>query len=455
MSLNTDAKTQPISLLDDIERRVSELFSAQKNEVEQSLIVKISREKEEAQRRIEAVNREFGQVRGLLDQHKSTMAELESTEHHLRGEIRGHFERAVNYQKMMENAAALAGDELEKIGGLHQELEKVRTKAESEYNALKRHLGGYAGIMAQLPAPPPKAESEVDWVTEIGKLRQVRDLMATLRHDGLGDHVGEGPSAPAAETAEELAASLGLLGPEENGVRDEAELARVDVAWMATHDGGNGQPHADEPEQPPVEFGAGPIPEFEAAAPAESPAEPPAEALEAEDAGPSPEEAAVLESLARYFVAEPVGNGIDIAFFKSDTGAWLDAQSFMAAIQNIIEGARQLHVQLTETTSVKDLFLLKQEILNQQELLRKLVFRAVRFCDKDGGHLPASLNGVINSRGMKDIVERLTMANWSDPSDFRPFVNELNSLKRSFEANGTSGPAYVQAVLDEVEGRLS
>ena len=54
---------------------------------------------------------------------------------------------------MMENAAALAGDELEKIGGLNQELEKVRVKAEAEYAGLKKSLAGYAGIVAQLPAP--------------------------------------------------------------------------------------------------------------------------------------------------------------------------------------------------------------------------------------------------------------------------------------------------------------
>jgi hypothetical protein len=463
MSLNTDTKTGQTPLLDDIERRVSELFSAQKSEVEQTLMVKISREKEEAQKRIDAVNREFAQVRSLLDQHKSTMAELETIEHHLRGEIRGHFERAVNYQKMMEHAAVLAGDELEKIGGLHQEIEKVRVKAEAEYDALKSQLGGYAGLMAQLPPPSIKAENEVDWLTEIGKLRQVRDLMATLRHDGLGDGLGDErgdeaaaapydapPSAPAAETAEELAASLGLIGPEDDGVHDDAEFALNGPALSAPHDGGNGQPAV-----PTSEFGAGPAAEFEAAPQVEVQAETPAETVEAEaPAGPSPEDAAALEGLARYRKSEPVSNGTEIGFYQAESGAWLDALSFMAAVQNVLESARQLHTQLTETTSVKDLFLLKQEILNQQEVMRKLFFRAVRFCDKDGGHLPASMNGVINSRGMKDIVERLTMANWSDPSDFKPFLNELNSLKRAFEANTAAGPGYLQSVLDEVEGRL-
>ena len=129
--------------------------------------------------------------------------------------------------------------------------------------------------------------------------------------------------------------------------------------------------------------------------------------------------------------------------------------SFMTAVAEVVEGARQQHSQLAKTTSVKDLFLLKQEILNQQEILRKVFFRVVRFCDKESGRLPESLGEVIGSRGMKDIIERLTMANWSDPSDFKPFLNELKSLKRAFEARPPPPLAltYPQSVLDEVEGR--
>jgi len=79
------------------------------------------------------------------------MAELQSTEDHLRGEIRGHFERAVNYQKMMENAAGLAGDELERIGGLNQELEKVRFKARRNTRPSRRTSRDTPG--SSLPSP--------------------------------------------------------------------------------------------------------------------------------------------------------------------------------------------------------------------------------------------------------------------------------------------------------------
>jgi len=80
-------------------------------------------------------------------------------------------------------------------------------------------------------------------------------------------------------------------------------------------------------------------------------------------------------------------------------------------------------------------------------------FRVVRFCDKEGGRLPEVLSEVIGSQGMKDIIERLTMANWSDPSDFRPFLSELKAMKRAFETRISAAPSYLKAVLDAVEGR--
>jgi hypothetical protein len=460
MNPNADPRTETPILIDDIEKRIDEIFAAQKSEVEQSLVAKINREKEEAQRRIEAVNEEFAQVRSLLDEHKSVMAELQTTEEFIRGEIRGHFDRAVNYQKMMENAAALAGDELEKIGGLNQELERVRVKAESEYATLNQRLSGYAGIAAQLPAPPARRDSEVDWTEEIGKLRKVRDLMATLRQAGPenGDeHAGADGSAafagateeqeksrPAVETAEELAASLGLVEPGDDGVRDDAEFALNDPAWSDISAEAAPQP-AEPQAEPQIEPAVG--------AQAEAPAtEVPA--TEAPDMAVN-EDAAVLEALARYRRSESVNNGLEIGFFATDAATWLDGASFMAAVAHVTEGASQLHAQLNQTTSVKDLFLLKQEILNQQEILRKLFFRVVRFCDKEGGRLPETLAEVVSSRGMKEIIERLTMANWSDPSDFKPFLNELNALKRAFEARTSALPSYAQAVLDEVEGRLN
>ncbi len=422
MSHNAEHPTEPTSFLDDIEKRVSEIFSAQKNEVEQGLIEKINREKEEALRKIEAVNREFTQVRGFLDEHKAVMAELQGAEENIRGQIRGHFDRAVNYQQMMENAATLAGDELERIAGLNQDLEKIRLRAEGEYRKVKQNLAGYAGIADQIPAPAESPESDVDWNGELLKLKKVRDLLSTLRQ-------AEFAAAPEAVTPEPpavLETVASHVSAEDDGVRDDVEFVDSDPAWGDIHIG----PAGNVQVSPALAEG----PYEEAAAP---------------DAG----HVSIMESLARYRRTEPVNNGIELGFFAAEADAVLDAESFMTAVGKIVENAGQLHSQLGKTGSVKDLFLLKQEILNQQEVLRKVFFRVVRFCDKENGKLPETFAEVISAQGMKDIIERLTMANWSDPSDFQPFLNELKAMKRAFEVRMVASGSYAKAVLDQVEGR--
>jgi hypothetical protein len=472
MSENIETPAAPQDFLGDAEKRISEIFMAQKDEVEQGLVAKINREKEEAQRRIEAVNQEFAKVRGVLNGHKMAMSELRETELHLRGEIRGHFERAVNYQKMMENAATLAGDELEKIGGLNEELEKVRTRAEEEYATLKKHLVSYAGLMATIPAPAPASEDAVNWNDELDKLRRVRDLLATLRPTdpslpAAADNGAEGAAeatAPPSPEAEELAASLGLIDEEDDGVHDDHEFAvqgRPEAAFScAAPAAGPAFEAAPEPSAEPIPGpAAGPEddvaaelgPEIELDATAGPDAAPePEPAPAAED---SPERRSALDGLARYRKSEPINNGIEIGFYAADAAAVLDAESFMTAVGKIVDGAGQLHAQLSQAASVKDLFLLKQEILNQQEVLRKAFFRVVRFCEKEGGRLPETLSEIVSSQGMKDIIERLTMANWSDPSDFKPFLNELGAMKRAFETRAASNPGYLRSVLDQVEGR--
>ena len=449
------------SFLDDIEKRVGEIFSAQKNQVEQGLIEKINREKEEAQKRIEAVNKEFAQVRSFLDTHKVVMSELYATEGHLRGEIRQHFLRAQNYQQMMENAAGLAGEELEKIGGLHSELEKVRTRAESEYVNIKKSLVGYAGIAAQIPALPARPEGDPDWNEELNKLRKVRELLASLRQveyrpapvpaefvmpADIPEPVVAAP-APSPTPADEPAAAFVPPAPtsspataDDDGLRDDVEFADGDPAWsdIPGAQAGNlmvSPALAEEPYEEPSAIAAMPHAEEAAAAPA-----------------PDAKHEALLAALAGYRRTEPINNGLEIGFFGADPGSVLDAESFMTAVGKIVDSASQLHAQLTQTGSVKDLFLLKQEILNQQEVLRKVFFRVVRYCDKENGHLPEALSEIISAPGMKDVIERLTMANWSDPSDFRPFLNELTAMKRAFEVRMVAaGANYIRAILDQVE----
>jgi hypothetical protein len=231
------------------------------------------------------------------------------------------------------------------------------------------------------------------------------------------------------------------VSAEDDGVRDDAEFAESDPAWgdIPIGPAGNVLVSPALAEEPYEEAAARPAEPQPAVAPAA--------------AAVDTERESIMASLARYRRTEPVNNGVELGFFAAEADVVLDAESFMTAVGKIVEGAGQLHSQIGKTGSVKDLFLLKQEILNQQEVLRKVFFRVVRFCDKENGKLPETFAEVISAQGMKDIIERLTMANWSDPSDFQPFMNELKAMKRAFEVRMVASGNYAQALLDQVEGR--
>ena len=130
----------------------------------------------------------------------------------------------------------------------------------------------------------------------------------------------------------------------------------------------------------------------------------------------------------------------------------LDGESFINTLSKISDVAKGLHVNLGQKEMSKDLFLIKQEILNQQEILRKTFLRVVRFCEKEDGTLPQFVSEVLNVRIMKDILERLTFGNWSNPADFHSFVEHVAFLKNTFKTRVASSRDYLKSVLEQLEG---
>lgn len=447
--------------IESIEKQMEAFFAAQQSEVEQGLLEKINREKEEAQKKIDTVRREFEKVRGILEEHRAVMTELEIARESLRTRIQEHFVRAMDHHKLMEKAATLSIDELQRIDDLSRQLADIRQRAVEETSTLRELLKGHAGIAPELPTFSESAEPPVDWSKELSKMKKVQALLTSPNgseaHDAAPFESAEPAAASApepspesgpepAEQAEpaETAPPASYAAPAAEGPPESAEFAESDPGW-------DDIPAAVSPATPSPSGPRGQWLDDAAAA---------HDAARAAHAAPEtiedvvPEQARSTESLSRvladYRKSEPINNGIELGFFEVGTTAMLDGESFVTAIGKICAGARDLHDQLTRTESVKDLFLLKQEILNQQEVLRKVYFRVVRFCDKESGVLPAYLDEILNVPAMKDSLERLTMANWSDPSDFAPFVREIAALRAAFEAKTDPPGDYIQSVLEQI-----
>jgi predicted nucleic acid-binding Zn-ribbon protein len=393
-------------VFDGIESQLDRSLAAQKDAIERSLVEKVNREKEEAQKKVEAAEREFAEGKHILEKHKSALAELKAAKEQIQNQIKGHLDRAMSCRQMMEKMSSQAYEEFEKINHLGIELDGLRHRAEEETDRLRKHLDEKYGIKAQFQAAFEPGETAADLRQEMLKMKKVRELLEAGMEPAYSER-------PVVETRPE---------------------PHVDV--RATETSALADFYAQEPATQDVETSA-----------AEAEAEP-------EEPGDFEQEELrmLLDRLTQYRRTEPVFNGTEFAYFLKGKKMVLDSESFVGTVSKISDVARGLHLNLGQKEMSKDLFLIKQEILNQQEILRKAFLRVVRFCEKEDGALPQYISDVINVRILKDILERLTFGNWSNPADFNSFAEHANNLKIAFKVKVAPARDYLRSVLEQLEG---
>jgi hypothetical protein len=154
--------------------------------------------------------------------------------------------------------------------------------------------------------------------------------------------------------------------------------------------------------------------------------------------------------LEKYRKIEPRNGNGDIGFFQKDDKIILDGEYMVASIDESLEEAKKLYLKLSQTESPKEQFFIKQEIINHQEILRKYILRNVKICEREGAVLPRFTADILNIDTLKDILEKLSMENWSNPSDFSSFRSLTESLKDAYYAKITPPVYYLKSLLEEL-----
>jgi hypothetical protein len=394
------------SVFNGIESQLDRSLAAQKDAIERGLVETVNREKEEAQKKVEAAEREFAEGKRILEKHKATLAELKASKDQIQSQIKGHLDRALSCRQMMERMSSQAYEELEKITHLGMELDGIRHRAEEETDRLRKHLDEKYGIKASFQAAFEPGETAADLRQEMLKMKKVRELL----EPGTEPATSEGPVV-------------------ESRPEPQADDRAAETSALADF-------YAQEPATQDVETSG-----------AEE------QAVLGEPGDFEQEELRMLvDRLAKYRRTESVFNGTEFAYFLKGKKMVLDSETFVGTVARISDVARGLHLNLGQKEMSKDLFLIKQEILNQQEILRKSFLRVVRFCEKEDGALPQYIADVINVRILKDILERLTFGNWSNPADFNTFAEHVNNLEAAFKAKVAPARDYVNSVLAQLEG---
>jgi len=388
------------------EKRIEDVLAGKKNEIEKVLVDIIDQEKEKAKQRIAELEQEFQKEKENLNRHRAILEEVKSAIEDSRGPIRKHIDQAQHFRIMIRRIAAHIGEECRKAGELTRKIQELRRNVDEETARLQATLADRYGIIAPIADSFEMGNINADLEQE---LRQLNDYMERLS-------AVAGEPAGAGEGAMEIGTGCGddLQVPENSGLPETAV----------------------SPETPQREE------ESRATVP------PPAAAPEGPCERTDPD--AISGMLEAYRRTESVPNGGEFQYYQKDAAIVLDGESLLVPMTRLIEAAKNLHARLAETKPAKEQFFLKREILNQQELLRKVVLKAVKLCGKETDSLPLYTSDIINVQTLKNILEGLNMGNWSDPYYMKTFKDEISALKTSLSARTSTRLDYQKSILDQL-----
>ena len=156
-----------------------------------------------------------------------------------------------------------------------------------------------------------------------------------------------------------------------------------------------------------------------------------------------------LDILERYKKTEPEEEA-EVVYYENDDKKILDSECIVSAVCSRLEEAEKLYKKLAKTESPIDQFFVKQEIIRSQEALRGVILAGTRLLEKESCTLPEFTIGVLNIDVLKEILEKLSMQNWSKKTDFNLFNDYAEKLKKDFYARISPLVDYLKSLIDEL-----
>lgn len=442
MGKSKDKVKESTLVIEEIEGQLGEAFSKKKEEIERELEERIKKEKEEAKKRISQVEKEFEEERQALKNYRSTIKEFETNKANIKDQIKKHLDKAIQFQTAIENLTAQTLEELKKVSELNQKLDEFNKQAEEKASILKKDLEGRFGIVTEVFKANEQKEVEVNLEQELAKLRKIKELLTS-------------PEAAVTEKAEEVKEAAEELAEEKVEKEEEAkeEEAAPSEAEAVSEEG---QVEEKVKEKEEKEQSLSPIAEEKEAEEKEEKEGETGEPLASEEEEKAPSEKTfqdAFETLEQYRKSETSEDNGEISYFQKDEKMILDGECLISALSNNLDDAKKLYIRLTQTESPKDQFFIKQEIIRHQEGLRKTILRSVRMCEKESCSLPRYTVDIINMDVLKEILEKLSMENWSNQDDFTYFEKYSKNLKNNYYTRITPPALYLKSIIDELKIR--
>jgi hypothetical protein len=501
MSPKNEVIDESTMIIDGLETNLSSILDRKRQNLEHELEERIRREKEESERKIARLEKDFADDKGMLGEFRQSVSEYELSRQTLREDIQGRLGKAVGYQKEIERLTALTMEELNAIDQLSLRLGELRRATEERAAEFRARIEKRFGITLteDVPTEAPAAETaevEPSFVPPPPPVMpepfRPAEPPAAERSEAAPPAAPEGPASERL-AAEERVAAYRAPAPAAEMVPDlEIELRKLKKIKQLLENDGKTEPEAHRngsltdpslgrhlnPEPPPTSpepTPAGPEPatvpeavgeikipelnrlfeDFAKRPPEPVPLRPEAPAPRIEDR-PAPKNGlsfqAVFEKLEEYRKTEALDDSNEISYFQKGKRTILDGESVLRSIGQVLDAARKIAVRMAQVGSARDHFFQKQELVNQQEILRKIILRGVKLCENEGAALPSYTTPAMSVSILRDTLDKLTTGNWSNADSLTAFDAYFTGLKENFYRLITPPANYLRSILDELEG---
>ncbi len=421
------------SIIEEIESQLEEILIKRKGSIEKELEENIKREQEEAQNKIKAIETELNEEKEFLGNYRSTFLEYEKRKMEIKEKIKEHLSKAIEFQGKIETMTAQTMEELKVVSELNQELEKIHNENLEQAGSLKKTLEEKYGIVTEVPESNGDEDVGLDLQRELIKLRKIKELLET--NEEIIEEKTELKES-SEEAAYEREEELGQESQEEIPIKSSEEQQPTER--LTEDKTSEDSVEEEETEKEKVESKS-----------FDKEEEPFSEKIEEEKPASNLDD--ILQNIESFKKTESIeGNG-KLVYYENQGEVILDAEFIVSKMNECVEEAKKSYVKLSQVESPREQFFVKQDIIRFQEILRKLVLSYVELCEKQSCRLPDYTTEIINPDVLKDILERVTLGNWSNQEDFAAFDMYSRQLRNNFNIKLTPPNEYLKSVLEQLK----
>ncbi len=401
MDDNNNFQKSSASIIEEIEQKLEEILKKKKDDIERELEDRINKEKEEAEVRKDQLNKEITAEKEALISHQGILAEIEDEKEKIKEKIKEHLDKALNFQREIEEKTGQTLEELNRVGELNQKIDEINKNADEKIGDLKNDLEEKYGIVPQLPELTGDDNASLEINYELKKLQKIKELLEERQGD-------------EKEEKEEL--------DEKEEEKSEPEIIQFESDQL------------DEVLENKEEL----------------------EKAEEQDVAGNQEISSIEKSelytvLSKYRKSEGDGEAGEVSYFENEENTSLDVEYIVASIKNRVDEAKKLYVKIAQNESPKEQFFIKQEIIQHQEIIRKIMLSTIRMYEKNNDFFPEFTKDIINIDAVRTILEDVSMRNWSNQDDFNSFDEFAKELIDKYFERITPPDKYLESIIQELK----